>query len=262
MAQRLPVIKLQPQTVMQWWADAGASDEVLAEAYPKARSLRVEPTAMLRDRDQQSLQRPWWSMQRWTAPETQVLLASEVQPGSCQLLWANMMLHGTAWPEAVMQQWQRALSVDGFLMFSCLGPDTLKELRELYRRLGWPTPTQAFVDMHDIGDMLVHAGFADPVMDQERITLTWADPGALLAELRTLGGNTSFQRETGLRTPRWHVRLLDELKSLARADGRLALTFELVYGHAFKAAPRPKIAGETSVSLDDMRAMMQSPRRR
>jgi len=161
-----------------------------------------------------------------------------------------------------MAQWQRALAVDGFLMFSCLGPDTLKELRSLYRRLGWSAPTQAFIDMHDIGDMLVHAGFADPVMDQEVIRLTWADAPSMLAELRTLGGNASPQRFAGLRTPRWQARLVEELQSLKGADGRLALSFELVYGHAFKAAPRPKLAGETSVSLDDMRAMMRSPRTR
>jgi len=262
MAQRLPVIRLQPERVISWWASSSGSDEVLAEAYPKARSLRVEPTAALRDRAAQASQRPWWSVQRWTGPETQTVLDSEVPPAAGQLLWANMMLHAAPRPESVMAQWQRSLAVDGFLMFSCLGPDTLKELRTLYRRLGWPAPTQAFIDMHDIGDMLVHAGFADPVMDQELIRLTWADAPSMLAELRTLGGNASPQRLAGLRTPRWQTRLVEELQSLKGADGRLALSFELVYGHAFKAPPRPKLAGETSVSLDDMRAMMRSPRTR
>ena len=68
---------------------------------------------------------------------------------------------------ALFERWQRALAVDGFVMFSCLGPGTLRELRALYARLGWRAPAQDFIDMHDLGDMLVHAGFADPVMDQE-----------------------------------------------------------------------------------------------
>lgn len=262
MASRLPVIRLQPQAVAQWWAFGGASDPLLAEAYPKARSLRVEPTEALRARSREEAQRPWWSIERWTAPETQVALESEVAPGTCQLLWANMMLHAAPRPEALMAMWQKALTVDGFLMFSCLGPDTLKELRALYRRLGWPVPTQAFIDMHDIGDMLVHAGFADPVMDQEVITLTWADAPALLAELQTLGANGSAARFAGLRTPRWRDRLQHELGSLAKPDGRLALTFEVVYGHAFKAAPRIRLDSEATVTLDDMRAMVRAPRER
>src|SRR5258706_15503839 len=106
-------------------------------------------------------------------------------------------------PPALMERWQKALSADGFVMFSCFGPDTLRELRWLYRRLGWPAPTIAFVDMHDLGDMLVHAGFADPVMDQELLSLTWAHPKALLDELHGLGGNASPDRFAGLRTPRW-----------------------------------------------------------
>jgi malonyl-CoA O-methyltransferase len=160
-----------------------------------------------------------------------------------------------------MSQWHRALAVDGFLMFSTLGPGTLESLQALYRRQGWPRPFAAFVDMHDLGDMLVHAGFADPVMDQEQITLTWPTAEALLGELRGLGGNVDPLRHPGLRTPRWRARLQGALAETADASGRIGLTFELVYGHAFKPAPRPRLAGQTSVPLDDMRAMIRSGRR-
>jgi malonyl-CoA O-methyltransferase len=146
-------------------------------------------------------------------------------------------------------------------MFSSFGPDTLRELRALYARLDWPAPTPAFVDMHDLGDMLVHAGFSDPVMDQETITLTWPTPQALLAELRSLGGNIAPGRAAGLRTPRWRARLEDALRSLAGPDGRLAARFEVAYGHAFKALPRAHPGAPTSVSLDDMRALVRAGRR-
>jgi malonyl-CoA O-methyltransferase len=172
-----------------------------------------------------------------------------------------MMLHAVADPEAVMQSWRRALAVDGFLMFSTLGPDTLGGLRALYRDAGWGVAHAPFTDMHDLGDMLVAAGFADPVMDQERLTLTWATPDALLGELRTLGGNAAPARFAGLRTPRWRARLHAALRERAAADGRIALEFELVYGHAFNPPPRAKLAGETRVALDDLRAMARSPRR-
>jgi malonyl-CoA O-methyltransferase len=145
-------------------------------------------------------------------------------------------------------------------MFSSFGPDTLRDLRELYARLGWPTPTPAFVDMHDFGDMLVHAGFADPVMDQETLTLSWASPQAFLGELRTLGGNIAPDRMAGLRTPRWRERLEAELRSLAGPDGRIAARFEIAYGHAFKALPRAQSGAPTTVSLEEMRALVRSRR--
>jgi malonyl-CoA O-methyltransferase len=117
-----------------------------------------------------------------------------------------------------------------------------------------------FVDMHDLGDMLVAAGFADPVMDQEVVRLNWADAAAALAELRGLGVNADPGRVAGLRTPRWRQRLVEALQALSDVDGRPALSFELVYGHAFKAAPRPRVAERTEVGLDEMRQMVRSRR--
>jgi malonyl-CoA O-methyltransferase len=118
-----------------------------------------------------------------------------------------------------------------------------------------------FTDMHDIGDALVQAGFADPVMDQEHLTLTWESPRALLEELHMLGGNTHPGRYAGLRSPRWRGRLEHAItQRLAAAGGRLALTFEIVYGHAFNPAPRVRVAERTEVSLDAMRAMVRTGR--
>jgi len=158
----------------------------------------------------------------------------------------------------LIERWFRLLAVDGFVMFSCLGPGTLRELRALYERLGWPAPTPDFIDMHDLGDMLVRAGFADPVMDQETLTLRWDSAEALLAELRGLGGNAAPDRMPGLRSPRWRRRLVRELDSLQDADGKLSLSFEIAYGHAFKAAPRLKVAEAAVLSLEDMRTMLRS----
>jgi malonyl-CoA O-methyltransferase len=153
------------------------------------------------------------------------------------------------------------LAVDGFLMFSTLGPGTLSRLQALYRAQGWPPPLAPFVDMHDLGDMLIEAGFADPVMDQETVTLTWSTPEALLAELRQLGGNLALGRHAGLRTPRWRQHLMQTLRDLAGPDGRLGLDFEIVYGHAVKPVPRARVAAETQVPLADLRAMVKSGRR-
>ena len=263
MAERLALIRLQPERIVDWWAFLGGSGEVLDAAYPKAQRIAVEPTAALLQRSRTATERSWWSRWRSAGGSTEAMLAADVapgRPGPVQLVWANMMLHAVEDPPALMARWQQALSADGFVMFSCLGPDTLRELRGLYRRRRWPAPTIPFVDMHDLGDMLVQAGFADPVMDQETLTLTWSSPQALLAELRGLGGNASPARGLGLRTPRWRERLHAGLQTLAGPDGRMGLSFEIVYGHAFKAAPRTAPIGETAVSLEDMRAMVRSGR--
>ncbi len=254
MAERLPVIRLQPAVVLDWWARTGGSGAALAAAYPASSLIRVEPETPA------AAAAPWWSSRRWGRGAGPVLAEAAVPAGAGQLLWANMMLQGVPDPQARMTAWHRALAVDGFLMFSTLGPGSLQGLREVYRAHGWPPPHAPFVDMHDLGDMLLHAGFADPVMDQEQLVLTWADAPALLRELRSLGGNADRARLAGLRTPRWHGRLLEALGALAGADGRLRLTFEIVYGHAFRPPPRPRVQAQTTVAVEELRAMARRPR--
>ena len=258
MAEKLQLILLQPDLVLDWWSTQGAANALLAQAYPRARRVRVEPDAAWLARSREQARRPWWSALRRSAGAVEVVAeADDIAPGA-GLIWSNMALHAVVDPIPLFERWQRLLRVDGFVMFSCLGPGTLRELRALYQRLGWPAPTPGFIDMHDLGDMLVHAGFADPVMDQETLTLRWDNPGALLAELHSLGGNTAPDRIKGLRTPRWRARLERELESIAAPDGTLGLSFEVAYGHAFKAPPRLRPGEATTVSLDDMRAMVRS----
>ena len=258
MAERLDIIRAKPEAVLDWWAFGGAGTTLLGKAYPAARRVIVEPTEALRTRSRQAAEAPWWSARRWRGTALQVMAPDDVPPASVQLVWANMMLHASVDPAALIARWYRALAVDGFVMFSCLGPGTLRELRGLYQRMGWPPAMAEFVDMHDLGDMLVHAGFADPVMDQEVLTLSWDSPQALLRELRSLGANASPDRFAGLRTPRWRERVLAELRAMAATDGRIHMQFEVAYGHAFKAPPRVPLSAETTVSLDDMRAMVRT----
>ncbi len=260
MAERLPVIRLQPQQVIDWGAHLGASRSLLEQAYPRASVTAVEPDEARRAATAQALQPAWWSPRRWAAERAPVCVEADVGAGGAQLLWSNMGLHGVLDPQAVMLQWQRALQTDGFLMFSTLGPGTLEGLRELYRQCGWGVPHAPFVDMHDLGDMLVQAGFADPVMDQEQITLTWPTAAALLAELRQLGGNVDPKRSPGLRTPRWQQRLCDALGAHTGIGGRPRLSFEVVYGHAFRAAPKWRLEAETRVPLEELRATMKAGR--
>ena len=261
MAERLLLFKTPPRRIVDWSSFLGASARRLTATFPDAALIAVEPSDMLAERSRTSLRSPWWTPRRWTAPAPEVILASATPPGEAQLVWANMVLHGVTDPPALMQRWQRMLSPGGFVMFSCLGPDTVRELTSVYARLQWPAPTIAFVDMHDLGDMLVHAGFADPVMDQERLTVHWNSAPALCKDLRLLGGNVSPDRYPGLRTPRWRAALHAALEPLRDSSGRYALTFEIVYGHAFKAEATASAPAETQVPLEEMRRLLHSARK-
>lgn len=238
MAERLVLMRRKPELLLDWSGPLGGSGGLLRAAYPKARRQTVAIEGAPARGASGRAQRRWpWPMRRGDAA---AVTEAEVGPESAQLVWSNMLLQACADPRALLARWREALAVEGFLMFTTLGPGSLPELRAIYRAQGWGEPAQAFVDMHDLGDMLLVAGFADPVMDQEMVTLTWPDAGAMLAELRALGANLSPRRHQGLRTPRWREQLLQALAATAR-DGRPCLSFELVYGHAFKAAPRAPV---------------------
>jgi malonyl-CoA O-methyltransferase len=264
MEGRLQWIREAPAAWCDWDAVRGGllAHALVRQRYPDATCYVAETAPRLQPHAAKALAQPWWSVARWKGGATHFGLPGE---GAVQMLWANMALHMASDPQALMAQWQRALAVNGYLMFSCLGPDTLRELRAVYAALGWPAPGHEFTDMHDWGDMLVQAGFAEPVMDMERITLTFPSAARLLQELRELGVNLHPQRFAALRGRRWRARLEQELeKQLAdpQQGGQLALTFEIVYGHAFKPAPRVRMAEHSAVSLQDMRAMLQGAGRK
>lgn len=253
MDERLAWIRREPARALLWWPELGGGASRLQHRYPGVR-LHAEPTPWAQPRPRPA----WWKA--WTRGREAMPLdpAAEAAVG---LVWANMVLHWADDLPALLARWHRALEVDGFLMFSCFGPDTARTLQDVHDAMGWGPVATPFLDMHDLGDLLVHGGFADPVMDMEVITLHWPDLASMLAELRTLGGNVSPQRAAGLRTPRalqrWQAAAEQRLRG---PDGRLALRFEIVYGHAFKPAPRARAQAETHVSLDTMRSLVRQGR--
>ena len=257
MEARLEWIVRTPAAWVHWAPLQGGRQihEQLVRRYPKAQCYVQEASQAQEQLARQLFGQAWWKSVQWLwRPGVQIAQA----PQPVQMLWANMALHMDADPQALIQRWHAALEVDGFLMFSCLGPDTLRELRPVYARMGWPAPSHEFTDMHDWGDMLVHAGFGEPIMDMERITLSYSSADTLLAELRGLGRNLHPQRFASLRGRGWRQALSQALEAQLRGpDGRLHLNFEVVYGHAFKAAPKLTVASETRVSLDEMRRTLR-----
>ncbi len=260
MEDRLQWIRLQPKSWVHWAPITGGlqAHKLLKARYPNAPCHLVE-TSLTRE---QIVKLAFFGSS-WGA-RFKKLFGQKTdsfcppQPASADMLWANMALHTSSEPQALLLRWHQLLAVDGFLMFSCLGPDTLRELNELYQKLGWPPACHSFTDMHDWGDMLVQAGFAEPVMDMERLTLTYESPKSFLLEMRSLGRNLHRNRFAGLRGRQWLNVLEKALLSLAKAEqnGRLTITIEVIYGHALKPLPSLKMQGETTVALTDMRTLL------
>jgi malonyl-CoA O-methyltransferase len=152
---------------------------------------------------------------------------------SLDLVWSNLTLQWVGDLEASFREVHRVLRPGGLFAFSTFGPDTLKELRQAFAGLDGFGHVNRFTDMHDIGDMLVHAGFAHPVMEMEYLTLTYADLKSLLRELKAIGADTVLEgRRPGLMGRRLWQQVNENYERLRR-DGRLPATFEVVYGHAW-----------------------------
>jgi malonyl-CoA O-methyltransferase len=170
------------------------------------------------------------------------------------LAWSNLALHCAGDPQPAFKELRRVLKVGGLLMFSCYGPDTLKELKSAFAARDGAAHVHGFIDMHDLGDMLSACGFAAPVMDMELITLTYADADALLADLRATGQqNVLAERRRGL-TGKGVLGAMRAAYENLRRDGRLPASFEIVYGHAWKPAQRLTEDGRAIVTMQPRRA--------
>lgn len=165
--------------------------------------------------------------------------APPFRAGAFDVAFSNAALHFHPEPHRVLPAWGELLRPGGLLIFSAFGPDTLVELRER-----WPAPLGhsfiPFADMHDLGDMLVESGFTAPVIEMERVVLSYPDPAPLLDELHALGGNPRADRPRGLASRAHRQRLEQALETLRGADGRLALDIEIVTAHAWKGEPRQR----------------------
>ena len=264
MLERLQWIRLQPASWVHWDALRGGqqAQAQLLRHYPDSICFIVETQQTHVQTAVKSGEKiPLWRQPvQWLQMRQAAAKVQHARPptGGVDMLWANMALHVAPAPQALIGQWHQTLATGGFLMFSCLGPDTLRALRSLYAAAGWQPPAHELTDMHDWGDMLVQAGFAEPVMDMERITLTFDSPERLLQELAGLGRNFHKARFSGLRGRAWKTALLQTLsRELVSPDGRLALEFEIIYGHALKAAPRVRVHPVSLVSEVEMRQLLQ-----
>ena len=260
MAERLDLVRIAPTAILDAGCGTGDALPMLAQRYPAAQRIALDVAhAMLslaRERHavhRSALARVTSAFRRRDAEASWFVCADiaflPLASRSVDLVWSNLALQWVNDLPVAIAELHRVLRIEGLVMFSTLGPDTLQEVRRAFRLADDRPHVSRFVDMHDIGDMLVHAGFADPVMHMERVTMTYADPAAMLRDLKSLGATNAVQaRSRGLfGRERWQ-KAIAALEAM-RVDGRVPATFEVVYGHAWKAAPTRTAEGHSIVRL-------------
>jgi len=248
MLARLDLVKLAPSLILDAGCGTGHASHALAERFPESRVVSLDlALGMLRmTRATRSGLRP--RLERWLGMERQQLVCADIErlplaSASAGLVWSNLALQWCNELDLAFAEAQRVLQPGGLFMFSTLGPDTLKELRAAAG--SDHVHVSRFVDMHDIGDALVRAGFSAPVLDVERFTLTYDDALSAMRDLKAIGAhNAAAGRPRGLGGRGFLQRIIEGYEPF-RQQGKLPATYEVVYGHAWKAesAPRPADGG-------------------
>jgi malonyl-CoA O-methyltransferase len=235
--ERLELFRRQPTRILDLGCGTGHAWSGLRRHCPKARIIGLDLAfGMLLE----SRRGRWWRRERLVCADAERL---PLATGSVDLVFTSLMLQWCVPPDQALTECRRVLAPGGLLLASTLGPDTLRELRaawaEARRGLadGMVLDGTAFVDLHDLGDALLRVGFEGPVTDVDHLTLTYADAGAVLRDLRELGtGSALAERPRGLTGPRRLKAFAAAYERWRRPDGTLPATYEVVYAHAF--APR------------------------
>ena len=266
MHERLALVKLAPQRVLDAGCGEGADLVTLQRRFPDAQVLGLDASSgmLASARNDHVAARSSINrlLKKWITPKAGMGLSASTNlfcgdfaqlpfaVNRFDLVWSNLALHWHPQPDRIFAEWRRVLRVDGLLMFSCFGPDTFKELRSAFAAIDPMPHALPFVDMHDFGDMLVNAGFSTPVMDMETITVTYESVEKLMADVRAWGGNPLTTRRRSLVGQDAWRRVVATFEKMRRVDGRIPLTFEVIYGHAFRPVPRVTAGGETIIRLD------------
>ncbi len=259
--ERLEVMKLVPTRILDAGCGTGFAVPLLRARYPEAHLIGLDlALAMLEQTRSRHGQAGGWRawLSRLTplssSPSPLTLICGDIERlplarDSVDLVWSNLTLQWVSDLPATLREVHRVIRPGGLFAFSTFGPDTLKELRQAFAGLDGYEHVNRFIDMHDIGDMLVHTGFAHPVMEMEVITLTYADLRSLMRELKAIGADTVLKgRRSGLMGRRLWQRLCDNYERFRR-NGRLPCTFEVVYGHAWAGRKDRLVDGRQVIEL-------------
>lgn len=242
--ERLELVSLVPQAALDLGAGPPEATADLARRLPQARVIALDLVAEMLGTEARD-----WA--RLCADAHRLPLADV----SVDLVAANMLLHWCAEPALVLGEVRRILRYPGLFLFSTLGPDSLRELRTAWSGVDDFGHTLVFADMHNVGDALLHAGFAEPVVDVERVTVTYRDIRDLVADLRSVGAaNAGTDRRRALTGRRRWRAMAAAYEKQRNAAGLLPVTVEVIYGQAWTApGHRAASSGAIEVPIERLR---------
>jgi malonyl-CoA O-methyltransferase len=248
MLERLDLVRLQPATVLDVGAGTGFTSDGLLRRFPKAQVIALDfAVRMLRHARRKGT---WLRRPRCLCADAEHLPLADA---SVDLIYSNATLQWCNDLDGTFGEFLRVLRPGGLLTFTTFGPDTLKELRQAWSRADGNSHVSPFADMHDVGDSLVRARFAEPVMDVERMTLTYKEVTDLMRDLKLLGAhNVTDSRSRGL-TGKGRLRAMMQAYEAFRQDGRLPAAYEVVHGHAWVPEQKP-VADGVAIPLDVVRS--------
>ncbi|AUH52877.1 malonyl-[acyl-carrier protein] O-methyltransferase BioC [Chromobacterium sp. ATCC 53434] len=239
MAERLDYIKHQPAVILDAGAGTGYGSAELRRRYPQARVVELDLAHAMLLASRERGRAGDGLLKKLFKPSLPWQINADIErlplaDASVDMIWSNLTIQWINEPDRMFAEMRRVLKPDGLLMFSTLGPDTLFELRAAFAGVDGATHVNQFIDMHDIGDALMRAGFAEPVMDMEKIVLTYDDARGVMRDLKAIGAhNATAGRGRGLMGKQaW--RGVEQTYEQYRQGGKLPASYEVVYGHAWK----------------------------
>jgi malonyl-CoA O-methyltransferase len=247
MLSRLDLVKLSPHTVLDAGCGTGLASHALQKRFSKSQvvSLDFALPMLQKTRSTNPNNGLIGQVKNLLGGTKQNLLCADIEAlplvkASVGLVWSNLAIQWCNDLDAALQEFHRVLQPEGLLMFSTFGPDTLKELRIATSSQNGVTSVSRFLDMHDIGDAMVRAGFSAPVLDVERFTLTYDDVKSVMRDLKSIGAHNATEgRARGL-LGRGFFQKLEASYEQFRQNGKLPATFEVVYGHAWRGQDKPQ----------------------
>jgi len=246
--EHLDPIRIEPSLIVDAGCGTGGSLDALVRRFPRAMLAGVDlAPSMLRHARARA---PLW--RRAVGYKVPHLVCGDAErlpiaTGAAGLVFSNLVLQWCH-PSAFFAEAARVLPVGGLFLFSTFGPDTLRELRTSFAAADASPHVNAFVDMHDLGDALVQAGFADPVMEMEVVTLEYGSVESLARDLKAVGATAIPARAHGLLGKSRWKRMAERYESFRR-DGALPATYEVIYGHAWKVAPKRTADGRQVIEF-------------
>lgn len=245
MLSRLDLVSMQPRKILDAGCGTGHASAALMKKYSKAELVSLDLALGMLKKTRSNNASLANRIKRFFGQSKQNLLCADIEQlpladSSVDMIFSNLAVQWCNDLDAAFKGMHRVLGTNGLLTFSTLGPDTLKELRAASKTEGERVSVSRFFDMHDIGDALVRAGFAAPVLDVERVVLTYDEAIDVMRDLKAIGAhNAADGRGRGLQGRNFLKKITENYEQFRR-EGKLPATFEVVYGHAWKPASRPK----------------------